>query len=164
MSSIKNLLNQNKNHNRIFKLAGELGHSFGLKTFLVGGYIRDLLMNKTANDIDIVVEKNGISFAKKLSKILKSEGFVAFEKFGTAQLSFNNLKIEISTARSETYLKNSRKPLVVFSDINDDLSRRDFTVNSIAVSILHESYGQIFDPFNAIFNLNPKTPWFLKII
>ena len=156
MSSIKNLLNQNKNHNRIFKLAGELGHSFGLKTFLVGGYIRDLLMNKTANDIDIVVEKNGISFAKKLSKILKSEGFCAFEKFGTAQLSFNNLKIEISTARSETYLKNSRKPLVAFSDINDDLSRRDFTVNSIAVSILPESYGQIFDPFNGIKDINDK--------
>ena len=156
MSSIKNLLNQNKNHNRIFKLAGELGHSLGIKTFLVGGYIRDLLMNKTANDIDIVVEKNGISFAKKLSKILKSEGFFAFEKFGTAQLSFNNLKIEISTARSETYLKNSRKPLVVFSDINDDLSRRDFTVNSIAVSILPESYGQIFDPFNGIKDINDK--------
>jgi len=156
MSSIKNLLNQNKNHNRIFKIAGELGHSLGIKTFLVGGYIRDLLMNKTANDIDIVVEKNGISFAKKLSKILKSEGFFAFEKFGTAQLSFNNLKIEISTARSETYLKNSRKPLVVFSDINDDLSRRDFTVNSIAVSILPESYGQIFDPFSGIKDINDK--------
>ncbi len=156
MSSIKNLLNQNKNHKRIFKLAGQLGHSLGCKTFLVGGYIRDLLMNKTANDIDIVVEKNGVSFAKKLSKILESDGFVAFEKFGTAQLSFKNLKIEVSTARSETYLKNSRKPLVVFSDINDDLSRRDFTVNTIAVSILPESYGKISDPFNGIKDIKDK--------
>ena len=156
MSTIKNLLNQNKNHKRIFKLAGKLGQSLGYKTFLVGGYIRDLFMSKIANDIDIVVDKNGITYAKKLSKIVGSEGFIAFEKFGTAQLTFNDLKIEISTARSETYSKNSRKPLVVFSDINDDLSRRDFTVNSIAVSILPESFGQIFDPFNGIKDINCK--------
>ena len=129
MSTIKNILNQNKNHKHIFKLAGKLGQSLGYKTFLVGGYIRDLFMSKTANDIDIVVDKNGITYAKKLSKIVGSEGFIAFEKFGTAQLTFNDLKIEISTARSETYSKShlcQRAPCAPYFLTLPEVNRRLF--------------------------------------
>ena len=156
MSTISDLLDKNHNHQSIFKTAGELGDSLGVSTFLVGGYIRDLLMHKTANDIDIVVENDGIKFAEKLAKKLNAKGFVAFEKFGTAQLTFDEYKLEVTTARQEIYSKNSRKPKVTFTDINQDLSRRDFTVNAIAVSIMPDSYGEIYDPFGGIKDINKK--------
>jgi len=156
MSTITNLLDKNQEHQAIFKAAGDLGHLLGIPTYLVGGYIRDLLMHKSANDIDIVVESDGIKFAEILSNKLNAKGFVCFEKFGTAQLTFDDCKLEITTARKETYSKNSRKPKVEFTDINQDLSRRDFTVNAIAVSIMPDSYGQISDPFGGIKDLNKK--------
>ena len=156
MSTITELLNKNSEHESIFKAAGKLGNSLGVSTYLVGGYIRDLLMDREANDIDIVVENEGIKFAEFLAKELNAKGFVAFEKFGTAQLTFDDYKLEITTAREETYSKNSRKPKVVFTDIHQDLSRRDFTVNAIAVSIMPNSYGEIFDPFGGIKDINKK--------
>ena len=156
MSTITNLLDKNQEHQAIFKAAGDLGHLLCIPSYLVGGYIRDLLMHKSANDIDIVVESDGIKFAEILSNKLNAKGFVCFEKFGTAQLTFDDCKLEITTARKETYSKNSRKPKVEFTDINQDLSRRDFTVNAIAVSIMPDSYGQISDPFGGIKDLNKK--------
>lgn len=119
MSSIGNLLSNNSRHFDIFNAVGEMGASSKNPTFLVGGYVRDLLMGKTGNDIDILVENDGIGFAQKLSKKLKAEGFVAYEKFGTAQIILDDLKVEIATARTETYSSDSRNPKVVFTNINE---------------------------------------------
>ncbi len=157
MSSIGNLLSENSRHFDIFNAVGEMGVSSNNPTFLVGGYVRDLLMGKTGNDIDILVENDGIGFAQKLSKKLKAEGFVAYEKFGTAQIILDDLKVEIATARTETYSSDSRNPKVVFTNINEDLSRRDFTVNAIAVSILPDSFGEVCDPFGGIKDLKRQT-------
>lgn len=156
MSSIANLLSENSEHHRLFEIAGELGEKLNTSTYLVGGYVRDLLMNRPATDIDILVEKDGIGFAESLAKIIKADGFVSFDKFGTAQMIKDKLKIEVATARTESYLPNSRKPKVTFTNIKEDLSRRDFTVNAIAVSILQDDFGNVFDPFGGIRDLQKK--------
>ena len=120
-----------------------------IKSFIVGGYVRDLLINRDSKDIDIVVLGEGINFAEKVAEKLGNNTSVKiFKNFGTVMLKFNDLDIEFVGARKESYRSNSRKPIVENASFEEDIIRRDFTINALAISLNKENYGEIIDLFN----------------
>lgn len=164
MKNIKNIidLSKYKSARSILSVAGELGEKENIDVFVVGGFVRDLLMDKSLNDIDLMVVGDGILFAKKLAHKLGLKKIVPFPKFGTAIIPNKKINIEIATARTESYSGDSRKPTkVIYTDLEGDLSRRDFTINSMAMDIRPSRFGDLTDPFNGkedIKNKILKTP------
>jgi len=154
MSSISELLNKNPDISHILHTAGNLGDELNIPTFVVGGCVRDFLLGRSTTDIDIMVEGNGLDFAKQLSKLLDIGTTVEYEKFGTAMIPHSNIEIEIATARKETYSSTSRKPEIISTTIDEDLSRRDFTINAMAASLLPNNFGELLDPFGGITDLH----------
>ncbi len=140
----------------LLRRIGAVGDQEGLAVFVVGGYVRDLLLGKKVTDVDIVVAGDGIRFAEKLSTMLNGGTVVRFEKFGTAMLTLDSRKVEIVGARVEEYESSSRKPLVGKGTIEQDLSRRDFTVNAMAVQLNESSLGTLEDPFDGRGDLERK--------
>ena len=138
MSIVKELLKNSLNNEvkTILESAGEIGDLSEVKVYAVGGIVRDLFLGNYINDVDIMVVGDGIEFAKRLSKKLGIPKIVSFEKFGTAIIPNQSIGIEVASARKEEYNNDSRKPKGVFqTDINGDLKRRDFTINSMAIYI-----------------------------
>ena len=159
MTLIKDIINQNKRLAKISKVISELSDETQINAFLVGGCVRDLMINPLAEsiDIDIMVEGDGIDFAEKLARKINVPKIVPFKKFATAKIPFKEYEIEVASARLEKYDKSSRSPSeVVMSNIEDDLLRRDFTINAMAVSLNKENFGEFFDPFNGIEDLSNK--------
>ena len=159
MTLIKDIINQNKRLANISKAISELSDETKINAFLVGGCVRDLMLNplEEAIDVDIMVEGNGIDFAKKLAKKINVRKIVPFEKFATAKIPYREFEIEVASARLEKYEESSRNPSeVVISKIEDDLLRRDFTVNAMAVSLNKDNFGEFFDPFNGMEDLSNK--------
>ena len=159
MTLIKYIINQNKRLANISKAISELSDETNINAFLVGGCVRDLMLNplEEAIDVDIMVEGNGIDFAKKLAKKINVRKIVPFEKFATAKIPYSEFEIEVASARQEKYEESSRNPSeVVISKIEDDLLRRDFTVNAMAVSLNKDNFGEFFDPFNGMEDLSNK--------
>ncbi len=129
--------------------------------YAVGGFVRDLFLGKTSKDIDFVVIGDAIRFTKELNKAYSTTTPVLFPKFGTSMLQFREFNLEFVSAREEQYDSTSRKPIVKKADLYSDLSRRDFTINSIAMDISPEKFGEMIDPFNGISELKAgllKTP------
>ena len=154
MSNITPLLKNNSEHYQVFVMAGEIAAKEKLPCYLVGGYVRDKLLNRETTDVDIMVEGDAISYAKKLSAAMGIGKVVEFKEFGTARIPNENFEIEVASARSESYRKDSRNPKIEFSTFKDDMSRRDFTINAIAASIHPESFGKLHDPFGGIKDLH----------
>ena len=154
MSNITPLLKNNSEHYQVFVMAGEIAAKEKLPCYLVGGYVRDKLLNRETTDVDIMVEGDAISYAKKLSAAMGIGKVVEFKEFGTARIPNENFEIEVASARSESYRKDSRNPKIEFSTFKDDMSRRDFTINAIAASIHPESFGELHDPFGGIKDLH----------
>jgi len=128
-----------------------------IPAYIVGGFVRDLIMNRQSKDIDIVVVGDGIQFAEELRKNLKSNCKLSiFKNFGTANLKTGKFEIEIVGARKESYLKESRNPKVEQGTLFDDISRRDFTINSLALSLNPENFGRILDHYNGIKHIEQK--------
>jgi putative nucleotidyltransferase with HDIG domain len=126
----------------------------GIKAWLVGGFVRDSLLNKPGKDIDVVVLGSGIAFAEQFAKRLEGETEVSFFKnFGTAQVKYKGFEIEFVGARKESYQRHSRKPLVENGTLEDDQIRRDFTINAISISLNQEDLGVVLDPFQGIQDL-----------
>ena len=143
----------------ISTVISELSDEAQINAFLVGGCVRDLMLNPLAEaiDVDIMVEGDGIDFAEKLAKKINVPKIVPFKKFATAKIPFSEFEIEVASARLEKYDESSRNPSeVVISNIEDDLLRRDFTVNAMAVSLNKENFGEFFDPFNGMEDLSNK--------
>ena len=134
----------------LLKQIGKNADDSSLRVYLVGGAVRDCILDIPNYDVDIVVEGDGIKFAKQLKKELKADSFVAWEKFGTAELTVENIKLEVATARSEKYKKNSRKPAIEPATIDMDLKRRDFTINTLAISLNKENFGELTDRFKGM--------------
>lgn len=134
--------------NSTLKKIGSIADEYSVEAYVVGGYVRDLLLGREVNDIDIVVLGDGVAFARNVAAQLGKTRVVTFEKFGTAMLPYENGKIEFVGARKESYSKQSRKPTVATGTLEDDLSRRDFTINAMAVSINAGRFGELVDPFN----------------
>jgi len=159
MTLIKDIINQNKRLAKISKVISELSDEIQINAFLVGGCVRDLMLNPLAEsiDVDIMVEGDGIDFAEKLARKINVPKIVPFKKFATAKIPFKEYEIEVASARLEKYDESSRSPSeVVMSNIEDDLLRRDFTINAMAVSLNKENFGEFFDPFNGIEDLSNK--------
>ena len=155
MSNIINLLDTSKLDFKIFETAGKVAGSLGYKAYLVGGYIRDKLINKNpAKDIDITLCGDVIKYAEALAKELNIETIVPFEQFKTVRLIHPELEIEIAETRKESYYSDSRKPKVESATLEEDLARRDFTINAIAMSLDPKNFGDIIDPLGGIKDLN----------
>ena len=159
MTLIKDIINQNKRLAKISRVISELSDETQINAFLVGGCVRDLMLNPLAEsiDVDIMVEGDGIDFAEKLARKINVPKIVPFKKFATAKIPYNEYEIEVASARLEKYDESSRSPSeVVMSNIEDDLLRRDFTINAMAVSLNKENFGEFFDPFNGMEDLSNK--------
>ena len=159
MTLIKDIINQNKRLAKISKVISELSDETQINAFLVGGCVRDLMLNPLAEsiDVDIMVEGDGIDFAEKLARKINVPKIVPFKKFATAKIPYSEFEIEVASARLEKYEESSRNPSeVVISKIDDDLLRRDFTVNAMAVSLNKDNFGEFFDPFNGMEDLSNK--------
>ncbi|MCX6307189.1 MAG: HD domain-containing protein [Bacteroidetes bacterium] len=144
--------------NPIFSVISQVADELQVKAFVIGGFVRDLLLHRdNKQDIDIVVLGSGIDFAHMVAAKLDGDIPVKFFKnFGTAMLNFRGWKIEFVGARKESYRRNSRKPIVEDGTIEDDQDRRDFTINAMAIDLTKEKYGQLIDPFNGIRDLEDK--------
>lgn len=125
-----------------------------LECYVVGGYVRDLLLNRHSSDVDVVVVGSGIAMAKAFSKKLGEGATVSyFKNFGTAQVKYKSGEIEFVGARKESYQRDSRKPVVEDGTLSDDQNRRDFTINALAVCLNKERLGELVDPFNGVDDL-----------
>jgi len=125
---------------------GKVADRLGVDIYLVGGYVRDLLLGREVKDADITVVGDGVAFAKEAAAALGVKNTVVYEKFGTAMVPFGDGKIEFVGAREESYEKSSRNPSVNPATLDGDLLRRDFTVNAVAVSLNAGRYGEVVDP------------------
>ena len=139
----------------IFKILAETSSNEKTEIYVIGGFVRDIYLNRPSKDIDIVVLGNGIDFAEKVGLHLKTHVAV-FKNFGTAMLKHQDLEIEFVGARKESYRSDSRKPIVENGTLADDQLRRDFTINALAISLNKESYGQVIDPFHGLEDLQRK--------
>lgn len=134
----------------IFSIISQIVTQENLESYVIGGFVRDLFLNRPSKDIDIVVVGNGIDLAQKVATKTKAPKISIFKTFGTAMLKYKDLEIEFVGARKESYNRNSRKPLVENGTLKDDQKRRDFTINALALSLHKESYGELLDPFGGI--------------
>jgi poly(A) polymerase len=149
----KNALNHT-----IFKVISEVAKDLNLDAFVIGGFVRDYLLDRGSHkDIDIVAVGSGIELAKAVSKKLPNQPKVQiFKTYGTAMLQFEDLEIEFVGARKESYNENSRNPVVEDGTLEDDQNRRDFTINALALSLSASNFGDLLDPFDGVKDLEYK--------
>ena len=138
----------------IFHLIADEADKLGLECYVVGGYVRDLFLERPSNDIDVVVVGSGIQVASALkSRLGKRAHLSVFRNFGTAQVKYRSLEVEFVGARKESYSHDSRKPHVEDGTLEDDQNRRDFTINALAVCLNKERFGQLVDPFDGVYDI-----------
>jgi putative nucleotidyltransferase with HDIG domain len=141
----------------IFSLIGSVAESLGYPAYLVGGYVRDRLLARPCKDIDVVCVGSGIRMAEEVAARLHPIPRVAvFKRFGTAMLRYKSWEIEFVGARKESYRQDSRKPSVEEGSLEDDLHRRDFTINAMAISLNEKDFGTLLDPFNGLKDMEER--------
>ncbi|OEK05178.1 CCA tRNA nucleotidyltransferase [Roseivirga misakiensis] len=141
----------------VFKTISEVAHNEGLETYVVGGYVRDILLKRPSKDIDFVCVGSGIELAKAVKKSLGGQyPLSVFKNFGTAMIKTDDLELEFVGARKESYQRDSRKPIVENGTLEDDQNRRDFAINAMAISLNKDSYGELVDPFGGVEDLKEK--------
>ena len=147
-------------HHKIFQIISSIARQEKLQAFVIGGFVRDLLLygsESLPKDIDIVVVGSGIGLAQKVRRAIGEEvPLTVFKNFGTAMLKWGDREIEFVGARKESYRKDSRKPVVENGTLEDDQNRRDFTINALAISLNPDSYGELLDPFGGLKDLEEK--------
>jgi tRNA nucleotidyltransferase/poly(A) polymerase len=145
-------------NNPIFKIVGEISDKLNISSYVVGGWVRDMLLDRKrkVTDIDFVCIGSGIELAKNVAKELKGAEFKFFKNFGTAMVNFNGENYEFVGARKESYRDDSRKPLVEDGSLDDDQNRRDFTINAMSIQLNKHQYGNFIDPFDGIKDLERK--------
>ncbi|WP_153394735.1 CCA tRNA nucleotidyltransferase [Chryseobacterium vaccae] len=151
-------LTQNKNL-KLFKIISDAAEKNNQSVYIVGGYVRDLLMKRKAStDIDFVTEQSGIELAQTVAQDLDPKLKVSvFKTYGTAMIKYKDLELEFVGARKESYTENSRKPEVEGGTLEDDQKRRDFTINAMAISLNKDNFGELVDPFDGIGDLERET-------
>ena len=144
--------------NQVFTLISDAAGQLNMAAYVIGGYVRDFLLEKkTPKDVDIVAVGSGIDLAQKLASQLPGRPEVKiFKNFGTAMLRYKNLEIEFVGARKESYSRDSRKPVVEDGSLEDDQRRRDFTINTLALALNKETFGDLSDPFDGFQDLDNK--------
>lgn len=141
---------------KLFRMISEVADENEAEIWLIGGYVRDLFLQRESKDIDIVVLGNGIKTARKIADYLKADHLTVFKNFGTAQILHQGHDIEIVGARKESYRADSRNPIVENGSLEDDQNRRDFTINAMALSLNPKNFGELTDPFGGIDDLENK--------
>jgi len=143
---------------KIFTIISQAAQELELESYVIGGYVRDILLNRNhKKDIDIVAVGSGIELALKVSKLIPNHPKVqVFKNYGTAMLRYNDMDIEFVGARKESYNRDSRNPIVENGTLNDDQERRDFTINALAFSLNESTFGDLVDPFNGVTDLGNK--------
>ena len=138
----------------IFHAISDTADSMGLECYVVGGFVRDLFLERPSKDIDVVVVGSGIRMAQALRDRLGRRAHLSvFKNFGTAQLKYMDEEVEFVGARRESYQRNSRKPIVEDGTLEDDQNRRDFTINALAICLNKERFGELVDPFDGVADL-----------
>ncbi len=138
----------------IFHQISDVADHLGVECYVVGGYVRDIFLERPSDDIDVVVVGSGIQVASELKKMLGKRAHLSvFRNFGTAQVKFHDMEIEFVGARKESYSHDSRKPIVENGTLEDDQNRRDFTINAMAICLNNSRFGELVDPFNGIADL-----------
>lgn len=144
-------------NNHFFKLITKASRALNYESFVIGGYVRDILLKRPSNDIDVVTVGSGIELARKTASLISEKKEVKFYgRFGTAMIRLKDKEIEFVGARKESYDPSSRKPTVENGSIEDDQNRRDFTINALAISLNDNNFGELIDPFNGIKDLEDK--------
>ena len=144
----------NKLNSELFHRLTETADALGIECYLVGGYVRDLMLERATNDIDVVVVGSGISMAEAFCKRLgRGAHLSVFRNFGTAQVKWHDQEVEFVGARKESYSHDSRKPIVEDGTLEDDQNRRDFTINAMAVCLNSARLGELVDPFDGVLDL-----------
>ena len=138
----------------IFKTIGRVADHLHMECYVVGGYVRDLFLDRASNDIDVVVVGSGIRVAEELKGQLGRKAHLSvFRNFGTAQVKYRDLEVEFVGARKESYSHDSRKPHVEDGTLEDDQNRRDFTINALAICLNHDRFGELVDPFDGVYDM-----------
>ena len=150
-----------KIQNPIFKTISDVAEEMKLEVYVVGGYVRDIIMARSTNDIDIVTVGSGIDLARNVSEAIgKNTKVNYFKNFGTAMLRFwdsdDDYIVEFVGARKESYQRDSRKPIVEDGTLEDDQNRRDFTINAMALNLEKRNYGELVDPFNGLSDIEKR--------
>jgi putative nucleotidyltransferase with HDIG domain len=149
---LKNLLTH-----PIIPIITEVAQERKVAVYVIGGYVRDLLLNRKSKDIDFLIIGNGIEFAEAVAlKIGNKTAVNVFKNFGTAMLNYKGWEIEFVGARKESYRNDSRKPIVEDGNLQDDQNRRDFTINTLAISLAKINYGKLIDPFDGMTDIEQK--------
>lgn len=143
---------------KIFDIISQTADELGMECYVVGGYVRDLFLNRPSKDIDVVVVGNGITMATEFShKLGKGAHLSVFKNFGTAQVKFQHSEVEFVGARKESYSHDSRNPIIENGTLEDDQNRRDFTINAMAVCMNKARFGELVDPFGGLDDLKERT-------
>ncbi|MBR9978638.1 MAG: HD domain-containing protein [Bacteroidetes bacterium] len=142
--------------NPVLREIGTVADDTGVRVYVVGGYVRDVIMGRGTTDIDFAVEGDGIAFAQQVQDALRTSRVVTFERFGTARCTLQGVDMEFVGMRREVYDEHSRKPTVTAGTIDEDMARRDFTVNALAAALHPEDFGRLIDPFNGCADIERK--------
>jgi poly(A) polymerase len=141
----------------VFNVVAECAGNMGVSAYVIGGWVRDIILKRPCKDIDIVAIGSGIELAQCVAKKLGNHYHVnVYKNFGTAQIAYEDYNIEFVGARKESYRSESRKPVVENGTLQDDQYRRDFTINALAISLNHCDYGTLLDPFNGLADMDKK--------
>ena len=135
-------------NNPVFRIIAEIADIKNLSAYVIGGYVRDLFLQRPSTDIDVLVIGSGIELATEAAAHLGRLKVSVFKSFGTAMFKHRNIEYEFVGARKESYQRHSRKPIVEDGSLEDDQNRRDFTINAMAISLNTSTFGQLLDPFN----------------
>jgi poly(A) polymerase len=145
---------QGKLRGKVFEVIAEEAGKLQVDTYVIGGYVRDMVLRRPSKDIDVVCVGSGIRLAEAVAGSLgKKANLSVFKNFGTAQVKYGDTEIEFVGARKESYNRHSRKPVVEDGTLEDDLKRRDFTMNALAVRINQKGFGQLIDPFDGLHDI-----------
>lgn len=148
------LINSQKIENSVLHLVGNEADKLGLECYVIGGWVRDLLLHRESNDIDIVVIGSGIRLAEAVQSSLGKKAHLSvFKTYGTAQVKYKDTELEFVGARKESYRHESRNPIVEDGTLEDDQNRRDFTINALAICLNADRYGELLDPFDGIHDM-----------
>lgn len=142
---------------KIFHLISDVADELGMECYVIGGYVRDLFLERPSKDIDVVTVGSGIKLARALAERLgKGAHLSVFANFGTAQVKYKGLEVEFVGARKESYTHDSRKPMVENGTLEDDQNRRDFTINALAVCLNKQRFGELVDPFEGLYDMEDR--------
>lgn len=146
----------------VFRIVGEAADSLGREAYVVGGYVRDIFLNRKSKDVDFVTVGSGIELARRVAEIIAGRSgrrprLAVYANYGTAQLHHRDLELEFVGARKESYHRESRNPIVEDGTLDDDMCRRDFTINAMAICVNAARFGELLDPFGGMSDLRSRT-------